>query len=128
MIQDLLGDVAALLPGHVVALLLRVEVGDLLDGVHALLHGAGGAGQVRGRGQHVETLNLRHVVTLRHCNKSGGNKCADEDNLISSHACLNSFLNVKALVGAFNKEMALVGSSPGTAKKVAVTSVVMKII
>ena len=68
----LLRDIPTLLFGHIVAVLLRGEVGDLLHGVHAVLHGLGAAGQVGGGTQDVETLNLRDVVTFGNRHLLGG--------------------------------------------------------
>ena len=65
---NLFSDIPALLARDVVTLLLGVEVGDLLDCVHALLLLDWGAGQVRGGGKHVETLNFGNIVTFWHWN------------------------------------------------------------
>ena len=63
---NLFSDVSAFLSRNIVTLLLRIEVGNLFDGVHALLHGLGGAGQVGGRGEDVETFNFGNIVTFWH--------------------------------------------------------------
>ena len=65
---NLFCDVPAHFLGLVVAAFLLCEVGDLLDGVHAVFDGLGGTGQVRGRTEDVETFHLRNVVTFGHRN------------------------------------------------------------